>query len=233
MNIQIRFFAYLKDKTNLGQVVLEINPGTKVSDLKQILKNKYPDLETSLDNVITSINRNFAGEDEVIPDQAEVAFFPPVSGGSHTNDFVELTEEEIQVHSVIDQMAQVTTGGISFFTGIVRGKTVRGKSIETRQLYYEAYPEMAVEKMLQIVKEIKSQWAEIEQVTIIQRTGKLNPGEISVLIACSASHRDEGIFEAVRYGIDRLKEIVPVWKKEVTIDGEEWVEGTYVPKPGE
>jgi molybdopterin synthase catalytic subunit len=130
-------------------------------------------------------------------------------------------------------MGDITTGGISFFTGIVRGKTTRGKPMETRQLFYEAYPEMALEKMSQIVMEIKSRWVEIERVAIIQRTGELNPGEVSVLIACSGSHRDTGIFEAVRYGIDRLKEIVPVWKKEVTVDGEQWVEGTYIPKPGE
>jgi molybdopterin synthase catalytic subunit len=73
----------------------------------------------------------------------------------------------------------------------------------------------------------------VEGVALVQRVGTLLPGTVSVIVACSASHRDSGIFEATRYGIDRLKEIVPIWKKEFTTDGEAWVEGEYFPQPGE
>ena len=91
---------------------------------------------------------------------------------------------------------------------------------------------MAELKMLQICKEIRSRWKDVEGIAMVQRIGKLMPGTVSVVVACSSSHRDSGIFEAARYGIDRLKEIVPIWKKEVSKDGEEWMEGEYFPHTG-
>lgn len=92
---------------------------------------------------------------------------------------------------------------------------------------------MAEAKMRQIADEIRERWPVVKGVAIIQRIGRLYPETPTVLVACSAAHRDTGIFEAARYGIDRLKEIVPVWKKEVGPDNETWVEGEYTPKPGE
>ena len=77
--------------------------------------------------------------------------------------------------------------------------------------------------------EIRARWPTVEGIAIVQRIGRLDPGTPTVLIACSAAHRDTGVFEAARYGIDRLKEIVPVWKKETGPNGREWVEGEYVP----
>jgi molybdopterin synthase catalytic subunit len=92
---------------------------------------------------------------------------------------------------------------------------------------------MAEAKMRQIAAEIRSRWRDVEGIALVQRVGILKPGTISVGIACSSSHRDSGIFEAAHYGIDRLKEIVPIWKKEVSKDGEEWIEGEYIPHRGE
>ena len=89
------------------------------------------------------------------------------------------------------------------------------------------------EKMQQVVDEIREKWPTVEGVAIVQRVGRLYPETPTVLIACTAAHRDTGVFEAARYGIDRLKQIVPVWKKEYKPDGEEWVEGDYHPMPGE
>ncbi|HMB21227.1 MAG TPA: molybdenum cofactor biosynthesis protein MoaE, partial [Anaerolineales bacterium] len=89
------------------------------------------------------------------------------------------------------------------------------------------------EKMKQVTEEIRARWQTIEGIAVVQRIGRLLPKTPTVLIACTAAHRDTGVFEAARYGIDRLKEIVPVWKKEVSPDGEFWVEGDYFPKPGE
>jgi len=86
---------------------------------------------------------------------------------------------------------------------------------------------------MQVADEIRSQWPSVEGIVIIQRVGRLEPGTPTVLIACSAAHRDTGAFEAARYGIDRLKEIVPVWKKEISPDGETWVEGDYHPQKGD
>jgi molybdopterin synthase catalytic subunit len=104
---------------------------------------------------------------------------------------------------------------------------------QTEHLVYEAYIGMAEYKLHQISEEIRTRWKDVEGVALVQRTGLLMPGTVSVIVACSSSHRDSGIFEATHYGIDRLKEIVPIWKKEVCKDGEEWIEGKYIPQPGE
>jgi molybdopterin synthase catalytic subunit len=90
---------------------------------------------------------------------------------------------------------------------------------------------MAEAKMKQVAAEIRERWPAVQGIAIVQRVGRLNVGEFTVLIAVSAGHRDQGVFEAARYGIDRLKEIVPVWKKEIGPGGEQWVEGHYHPAP--
>jgi molybdopterin synthase catalytic subunit len=92
---------------------------------------------------------------------------------------------------------------------------------------------MAEDKMRQVAEEIRARWPLVEGIAIVQRTGRLDPGTPTVVIACSAPHRDMGVFQAARYGIDRLKEIVPVWKKEVGRKGETWVEGDYRPTPAD
>jgi MoaE-MoaD fusion protein len=229
MKIQVLFFAHLKEKASGTSTVVEVESGAKVQDLKELLSRQYPELQGVLGNVITSINRQFAKDEDVIPPDAEVAFFPPVSGGTAQDNILKLTDEEILIDPVLKKIVTEETGGVCMFTGTVRGKTTRGKPLETIKLQYEAYEEMAYEKMQQIVDEIKSRWTEVSKIIIIQRIGEIQPGEVSVLIACSSSHRDSGIFEAARYGIDRLKEIVPIWKKETTADGEYWVEGSYFP----
>jgi molybdopterin synthase catalytic subunit len=88
---------------------------------------------------------------------------------------------------------------------------------------------MAEAKMKQVAEEIRLRWPAVQGIAIVQRVGHLFPMTPTVIIACTAAHRDTGVFEAARYGIDRLKEIVPVWKKEVGLQGEEWIEGEYIP----
>ncbi|MEL6151104.1 MAG: molybdenum cofactor biosynthesis protein MoaE, partial [Chloroflexota bacterium] len=102
-------------------------------------------------------------------------------------------------------------------------------TLETQHLEYEAYESMAIAKMHQVADEIRQKWPLVQGVAIIQRIGKLEVGQNTILIACSAGHRNDGCFEGAKYGIDRLKEIVPVWKKEVGKDGAAWVEGSYMP----
>jgi molybdopterin synthase catalytic subunit len=144
-----------------------------------------------------------------------------------------ITESEIDLNDLLEQITLTSTGAAAIFTGMVRGETKRGDSHETVFLEYEAYVPMAEAKMKQVADEIRHKWPTVEGIAIIQRVGKLYPKTPTVLIACTAAHRDTGVFEAARYGIDRLKEIVPVWKKEVGPNGEEWVEGGYRPIPGE
>lgn len=144
-----------------------------------------------------------------------------------------ITETEIDLDNLLAQITLNSTGAAAIFTGMVRGVTSRDNPHETIYLEYEAYKPMAEAKMKQVVDEIRAKWPTIEGVAIIQRIGRLYPRTPTVLIACTAAHRDTGVFDAARYGIDRLKEIVPVWKKEVGVNGEEWVEGDYMPKAGE
>jgi molybdopterin synthase catalytic subunit len=144
-----------------------------------------------------------------------------------------ITEDEIDLNDLLAKITLTSTGAAAIFTGMVRGETRRGEAHDTDYLEYEAYIPMAEAKMKQVADEIRAKWSVIEGIAIVQRIGKLYPKTPTVLIACTAAHRDTGVFEAARYGIDRLKEIVPIWKKEVSPDGQFWVEGDYTPKPGE
>jgi molybdopterin synthase catalytic subunit len=144
-----------------------------------------------------------------------------------------ITESELDLDDLLAQITLTSTGAAAIFTGMVRGETRRSDPHETVYLEYEAYVPMAESKMKQVADEIRQKWPTVEGIAIVQRIGRLYPKTPTVLIACTAAHRDTGVFEAARYGIDRLKEIVPVWKKEVGPGGEEWVEGEYIPRPGE
>lgn len=144
-----------------------------------------------------------------------------------------ITEDEIDLNDLLAQITLTSTGAAAIFTGMVRGETRRGEAHDTEYLEYEAYIPMAEAKMKQVADEIRAKWSSVDGIAIVQRIGKLYPKTPTVLIACTAAHRDTGVFEAARYGIDRLKEIVPIWKKEVSPSGEFWVEGEYVPKAGE
>lgn len=144
-----------------------------------------------------------------------------------------ITEAEIDLNDLLAQITLTSTGAAAIFTGMVRGQTKRGEAHDTEYLEYEAYIPMAEAKMKQVADEIRERWPIVEGIAIVQRIGKLYPKTPTVLIACTAAHRDTGVFDAARYGIDRLKEIVPIWKKEVSPSGQHWVEGDYFPAAGE
>lgn len=144
-----------------------------------------------------------------------------------------ITEDEIDINALLAQITLTSTGAASIFTGMVRGVTTRDDPHETEFLEYESYKPMAEAKMKQVAGEIRERWDSVEGIAVVQRIGKLYPRTPTVLIACTSAHRNTGVFEAARYGIDRLKEIVPVWKNEIGPNGQEWVEGSYIPKAGE
>lgn len=231
--ITVLFFATFRDKAGTNRTELEIPEGTTIDGLRAILSEKYPGLASLADHALASINKEYAFPEQEIPDGAEVAWFPPVSGGSEPPTIFEITEGEIDLNALLDAITLPSTGAACFFTGMVRGVTTRDDPHETEYLEYEAYKPMAEEKMRQVADEIRAKWPSVEGVAVVQRIGRLMPGTPTVMIACTAGHRDTGVFEAARYGIDRLKQIVPVWKKEVSPDGEEWVEGDYFPSAGE
>ncbi|HSJ89634.1 MAG TPA: molybdenum cofactor biosynthesis protein MoaE [Anaerolineales bacterium] len=144
-----------------------------------------------------------------------------------------ITEDEIDINSLLEQITLTSTGAAAIFTGMVRGVTARDDLHETEYLEYDSYKPMAEAKMKQVADEIRERWDSVEGIAIVQRIGKLYPRTPTVLIACTSAHRNTGVFAAARYGIDRLKEIVPVWKKEIGPQGQKWVEGSYIPQSGE
>jgi molybdopterin synthase catalytic subunit len=227
--VTILFFATLKNLAGVKRTNLDLAEGARISDLKAALIERFPGLKNGLPTSLIAINQEFAFDDDLIPGQAEIAIFPPVSGGSAGPILLRVTDEAINLDELVGEITLPTTGAACLFTGMVRGQTLRGDAHETVRLEYEAYIPMAEAKMKQVADEILSRWPAVEGIAMVQRIGELLPGTPTVLIACSAAHRDTGVFEAARYGIDRLKEIVPVWKKEVGSFGEVWVEGKYHP----
>jgi molybdopterin synthase catalytic subunit len=234
LKIQVLFFASLKERAGVKGTSLELPDGANVGDLKARLVELFPGLSTAMSTALVSLNQEFAGEQDALLDGMEAAFFPPVSGGAAALPTIfAITEDELDLNDLLAQITLPTTGATCLFAGMVRGVTRRDNPHETTYLEYEAYKPMAEAKMKQVADEIRTRWPVIEGIVIVQRIGHLDPGTPTVLIGCSAAHRDTGVFEAARYGIDRLKEIVPVWKKEVGPQGQEWVEGHYLPKAGE
>jgi molybdopterin synthase catalytic subunit len=132
---------------------------------------------------------------------------------------IKITNKRINVQKVIDAAQSPDCGAVSVFIGTVRNHS-RDKDVNA--LEYEVYGEMAEKMIEKIIEEIKAKW-EVNRVAISHRIGKMNVGEITVAIAVSAPHRKDSI-PACQYAIDRLKEIVPIWKKEYAIDGASWVE---------
>lgn len=236
--IRVLFFANLKELAKVSHTGVVLPGGATVADLKKQLGEHFPSLVRALETSIVSINHEFAFDQELVPEGAEVAIFPPVSGGSANAPssfptIFTITEEALDLDALLKAITLTSTGAACLFTGMVRGETRRDQPHDTSYLEYEAYRPMAEEKMRQVAEEIRVLWPLIEGIAIVQRIGRLEVGTPTVLIACTAGHRDTGVFEAARYGIDRLKEIVPVWKKEIGPQGETWVEGEYRPKPGE
>ena len=228
MQVTVLFFAHFKERAGTNRTVLDVPVDATVSDFKRKLVAEFPDLASLLDRSLISVNQEFAFDEDVLPPGAEIAVFPPVSGGSFPT-VLSVTKDTLDLDDLVAQITLPTTGAACVFTGMVRGETSRGEAHQTVALEYEAYVPMAEAKMAQVAAEIRQQWPQVEGIAIVQRIGRLAPGTPTVLIACSAAHRDTGVFEAARYGIDRLKEIVPVWKKEIGPRGELWVEGEYLP----
>lgn len=231
--IEVLFFASLKERAGTERAQLELPQDADVAAFKRLLRERFPDLPAGDSNLLVAVNKEYAFDGETIPDGAEVALFPPVSGGAQFPTIFSITEEVLDLDDILAQITLPSTGAAAFFSGMVRAVTTREEPHETERLEYEAYAPMAEAKMRQVAEEIRERWPEVEGIAIVQRIGVLQPGTPTVLIACSAGHRDSGVFEAARYGIDRLKEIVPIWKKEVGTRGELWVEGDYVPSPGD
>jgi molybdopterin converting factor subunit 1 len=223
VRVTIKLFARLREIAGAGRLERELTDGASVGDLLAVLRAEFPRLADVTARIITSVNQEFATPDRPLHDGDEVAIFPPVSGGA---DVLRVTFDPVSLDEVVRAVVQPRTGAVATFVGVVRAVS-GGK--EVAYLEYEAYHEMAVAKMRQIADEVRARWPDIVDIAIVQRIGRLGVGDVAVAIAVSSGHRDQGCFEACRYAIDRLKQIVPIWKKEVGPGGEEWVEGDYLP----
>jgi molybdopterin synthase catalytic subunit/molybdopterin converting factor small subunit len=234
MELEIRLFASLKDRAGRDRIKVTLDPGSTVAELELAVSLAYPELADALPSALFAVNKAFATPETVVEVDAEVAIFPPVSGGMddefpHPTYFA-VTADEVDLAAIHARLVRPEIGAVVTFSGSVRGETRReGLPPDTLYLEYEAYLEMAEQKMGQIAREIWAKWPLVKGVAIVQRIGKLSVGEMTTVVACAAGHRDQGAFEAARYGIDRLKEIVPVWKKEVGQDKSVWIEGDYRP----
>jgi molybdopterin converting factor subunit 1 len=235
--LTVRLFASLKDRAGRPQVDITLADPATVSTLKEALAEAYPDLAPALSSALVAVNQEFAFATTPVAAGDEVALFPPVSGGSQMEPlpyptYFALTADVPDINELTRRLVTPSVGAVVFFQGWVRGETARdGLPPETLYLEYEAYAGMAQKKMVQIAREIWDKWPQVQGVALVQRIGRLEVGDPTTFVACASGHRDQGVFTAARYGIDRLKEIVPVWKKEVGRDRSVWVEGDY--RPGE
>jgi MoaE-MoaD fusion protein len=231
MQVKVLLFATLKDIVGQSSLTLILPDGpATVADVRRTLAGQYPAMKANIDAAIAAVNEEYAQNDEPVNNGDTLAFFPPVSGGAPYPEIFRLADQPIDHDEIIAAITVPETGAVCVFSGMVRGRTSKqGGPLETEHLEYEAYAPMAIAKMQQVAAEIREHWPLVQGIAIIQRIGVLEVGQNTVLIACSSGHRDQGCFEAARYGIDRLKEIVPVWKKEVGPDGSAWVEGHYMP----
>lgn len=231
--MEIRLFATLRDLAGADRITVSVDEPTTVEELLQTVEEDFPSLVESLPTVLVALNKAYASPEALVNAGDELALFPPVSGGvgvqKHPTYFA-IKVGAVDLADVHRQLTAPDIGAIVTFTGSVRGQTNRtGHPKSTKYLEYEAYEEMAIGKMEQIAHEIWEKWPLVKGVAIIQRVGTLDVGDSTTIVACAAGHRDQGVFEAARYGIDRLKEIVPVWKKEVGEDQSAWIEGNFRP----
>jgi molybdopterin synthase catalytic subunit len=219
MTIRVLFFGAARDLVDQNPVLLSLEGPATLSRAFQQLVQQFGGLERFGRSLLFAVNQEYATLDTDLKDGDELAIFPPVSGGNH--DFFELTTEPIDVGSVARRVVLPECGAVVSLDGFTREWT---KGRRTKYLVYEAYDGMAVSEMQRLGVEAHNRF-DIAHIGIVHRTGRLEIGETSVVISVSAPHR-KAAFEACEWAIRELKRTVPIWKKEVYEDGEEWVHPT-------
>ena len=224
MRVKVLFFGQLRELVGASEQSVELPRGACVGDLISHYQKRVPRLGEFRPSLAVAVNQEYADAAAPLNGGDEVAFLPPVSGGAQ-EDRVELTRAPIAREALVARVKAPPDGAVVVFEGIVRNHSA-GR--ETLYLEYEAYEPMALAKMKEIAGEMRDKFP-IDRVAMVHRLGRLEIGETSVLIAVSSAHR-AAAFEACRWGIDTLKRIVPIWKKEYFADGAVWAEGE-IPAP--
>ena len=217
VNIRVLFFGAARDAVEANQLDLALEAPATVASAFQNLKTRFSMLERFGRSLLFAVNQEYATADTQLQENDELAVFPPVSGGSH--DFFELTTDTIDVGEAARRVVLPECGATVTLDGYAREWT-KGK--RTLYLVYEAYDAMALTEMQRLGVEAHKQF-EIAHIGIVHRTGRIDIGETSVVIAASAPHR-RAAFQACEWAIKELKRTVPIWKKEIYADGEAWVE---------
>lgn len=219
-HLTLKLFATLRERARTSELSREFPEGTTVGEIWQRLLEDFPALGGHQDGVAFAVNQEYVKEDFRPRNHDEVAFIPPVSGGAEAQWVGPITigRERVDVAALERAVAHPAAGAIVTFAGTTRRENAGRRVI---RLEYEAYEPMALAEMRKLAQAAGERW-KIVRIAIQHRIGFVDVGETSVAIAVSAAHRAEA-FEACRFAIDRLKEIVPVWKKEYFDGGEVWV----------
>ena len=220
MKVTIRYFALIREAMGRAEETREIPDGTTAGALWDAVAGQHPRLAGLRRATMLMVNQGYVPADHPLADGDEVALIPPVSGGASgpTGGLFRVTDQPLDARAVEAAVADPAAGAVVTFTGTVRDHA-RGRGVVA--LDYEAYAPAAEKLLAQIGMEIAAQWG-VARVAIVHRIGSLPVGEASVVIAVSAAHRGEA-FAACQYAIERLKEIVPIWKKEHYADGASWI----------
>jgi len=222
VRIRVLLFGVLKDLAGQSLIDADFPNGSSVAAVLENSAVAWPRIRTLLPSIAVAVNREYAKPETKLADGDEVALLPPVSGGSQID--AALVRTPITTQQVVNAIKRPEDGAVVVFEGVVRNQT-RGR--KTLFLDYEAYEEMALKQMETMTMQARSQFG-IRAAAIVHRLGRIEIGEISVLIAVASAHR-AAAFDASRWLIDTLKRTVPIWKKEYFEDGAVWADGEAFP----
>lgn len=221
MLIRVLFFGMLRDIVGTSHDSLDLAEGARLVDVLHHYETLVPELKALTPSLALSVNQHYVSGDVALSANDEVAFLPPVSGGMPRAMIV---REPIETRLVLEKLKAPQDGAAVVFEGVVRNNT-RGR--RTLYLNYEAYEEMALKQMEELAGKAVERYA-VRDAAIVHRLGRLEIGEISVLIVVASAHRGAA-FDACRWIIDTLKKTVPIWKKEYFEDGAVWADGEPFP----
>jgi molybdopterin synthase catalytic subunit len=216
VRVRVLYFAVFRERLRRDEEEIDLPPATTVGGAIDALAAQHEVIGKLRGRFRVAVNQDFSDDSHVLADGDEIALIPPVAGGADRH--VVLSDQPLSLDRCIAAVGGPGMGGIVTFTGMVRLHS-HGATID--HLEYEAYAPMAVRVMTQLCEEIEAEIAGV-RLAVEHRVGHLVIGEIAVVIAAAAPHRAEA-FTACRAMIDRLKDRVPIWKKEFGTAGEEWV----------